>query len=112
MKSLLSPFRTTSPSKSRNPLRCIETRSLCSGTDSLPRLQHDVGFGARFQKDPRGGRRYGLSPPFGTHNAALVGSGAGGLRSKSLQELFGHVGGPVLRIDAEPEGEVGAEDHC
>jgi len=53
-----------------------------------------------------------LVPPFGTHNAALVGSGAGGLRSKSLQELFGHVGGPVLRIDAEPEGEVGAEDHC
>ena len=51
-------------------------------------------------------------PPFGMHNEALVGGVACGIRSKSLQELLGHVGGPVLGVDAEPEGEVGAEDHC
>ena len=101
MKPLFSPFRTTNPSGSRNSLRGIEIRILSVGARSPPRPRRQMWRQALW-----------LAPPFGMHNEALVGGVACGLRSKSLQELLGHVGGPVLGVDAEPEGEVGAEDHC
>ena len=101
MKSLFSPSRTTSPSGSRNSLRGMAVRILSVGVRLPPRPRRQMWRQALW-----------LAPPLGMHNEALVGGGACGIRSKSLQELLGHVGGPVFGVDAEPEGEVGAEDHC
>ena len=84
------------------PLRPVDAAALADLTPTIAAqtATSDVAAGAM------------ACPPFGMHNEALVGGVACGIRSKSLQELLGHVGGPVLGVDAEPEGEVGAEDHC
>jgi len=109
MKFLFSPSRTTSLRGAATLTEVWKSGSYALGPNRRPdcNTTSDLAPDARRTHVAAGAM---ACPPFGTHNAALV--GVGGLRSKSLQELFGHVGGPVLRIDAEPEGEVGAEDHC
>jgi len=82
MEPRFSPFRTTNPSGSRNPLRCIEIRILSVGAQLPARLRRQMW--RPMLEGPTWRQALWTCPPFGTHDAALVGGVAGGLRSKSL----------------------------